>query len=711
MDFSRQFDESFSKYKDKPIVVYGLGDNAKKIFERTVGYNISALTAKDHLGESFFGRKVLPIEEAVNGGDILIIAAMPHATNIIYARIKDKVPRDFPVFDIRGHRLNMKASYEQNPYWKKTSDSLRREIEKHDIISFDVFDTLIVRRALYPQTVFEIVERCAREREIDFSFARCRIEAENCLYDEGQYPVLEEIYDELGRQQNIDSTLLRELMEIELATEKELISPRHAMVDIFNWAKSLGKIVVLASDMYLTSKEMEPILAKCGIGHYEKLFISCECKASKADGKLYDYIKEIFQGKSILHIGDNEIDDVEHAQEHSLDAYGILSPLSMLCASSIVHVIDSVKSIDDALLLGHILADVFQDPFALNKSNGKVSLSTIKALAEVCLLPITMRYMQFIFRIARQLTPTNSALLFTSRDCWFLRKLYHDFSARYTLPPGVYFYTSRQASTGAMVCDEHDIDVLCSDLERFPIKNLQQILWKRFQVEFPKNFNIDIEEAERLWGKDGLKKRIHEYKDMIFAASAKRREGYLNYLEQLALDKNRDVYLVDIITHGTAVYALGRMLGRKIHLIACFGDHLPNDYLQDMDFCNLLFGNIEYTSKLSGINQILELIYASSEDQLAGFSMDGTKKFVQGSKYNEKFLNDIQKEILSFLEQYFDRKWPEKELSNDFVAKMLDVLHITHSDIGEDVMTGFDFYDPLEKDMHCNALRRYRMSE
>ena len=711
MSFATQFDEHFSKYRDKPIIVYGLGDNAKKIFYETFGYNLCAITAKDHFGETFFGREVLPIEEAVKRGEVLIIAAMPNPTNIIYARIKDKIPEGFPVFDIRGHCLNMSADYKDNPYWNKNVEGLKKEIATHDVISFDIFDTLMTRKTLYPRNVFDIVERKLRNGGRAISFSSLRMEAEKDLTENGNFPTLSEIYEEMGRKYSLEYCSLRELKCAELETEKRLLRPRQAMVDILSWAKSQGKTVILASDMYLESADLEPLLSTCGICGYDKLLISCEQKASKSKGTLYEKIKELYPGKAILHIGDNEADDIDNARRHGLDAYWIMNPLAMVCASSAAYIVDEVETLDDALLLGGILASALENPFALNPTKGKINISSVRMLTEVCLLPITMRYMQYIFQVARKQQRDETVILFASRDGWLLQKIYAGFAEQYDLPEGIYFYTSRQAATGAVTRDVSDIDVLCNDLEKVPVKNLKAILEQRFQVDFPVSFDMSVEEAMALWGSEGLKKRVYAFKETILQSSREKRKGYLHYLDKIKLKGKKNIYMVDIIAHGTAVYALSRMLEQDVHLISCFGADLPNDYIKDMELCNLAYGNIEYTSRLSGINPVLEIIYAPDEGQLAGFSENGEKVFVDNSRYKAEFLSKLQGELMDLLAGYADSDWPLGKLSNSFAAGMLDILHVTHSDISEEVVAGFDFYDPLDRKPHSNAIRRYRLPD
>lgn len=708
MDCAEQFDEYFAKYKDKQIAIYGLGENARFIFTKTVGYNYSALTAKDHLGDKYWGMTVITVEKAIDCSDLMIIAASPNATNIIYARIKNILPRNYSVYDIRGHRLNGNKSYAINPYWNKTLKDLRQEIKRHDVISFDIFDTLITRRILYPQNIFELIEREICAKGINVPFARYRRAAEHDLLNRGTTPNISDIYKHLEEKYKLSHNTVQTLMTTELNSEMDFIYPRTVMIDCLRYAKKHKKTVVLTSDMYLTSSELKPLLTKCGIDDYNEIFVSCEYKATKSDGLLFECLKSCYSGKSILHIGDNEKSDVEMAQIHHLDAFGVMNAVAMLCSSSAVHIMDKVRNIDDCILLGHILSDVFNDPFALNDSMGKLYIDSFSRLAEFCFLPITMRYMQFIVQTVNRSHNKDTILLFISRDGYLLQKIYRQFSNRYGLPDDVYFYTSRKAAIGAIIKDESDIDVLLSDIERVPVKNLKQFLDLRFQIEFPADFDMSIETAIKTWGKDGLKKRILALKDAIFSASASKKKGYSAYIDKLNLQQYKEIYCIDIITRGTTVYALNRMTNHQIKLIACFGNELPNKYITDISQCFLLLGNVTLTSKLNNMHKFLETIYASDEGQLSMFDENGNKKFASNTQYNQQLLHEIRDTIANFTMHYMDKMWMFRHISDDFAVAMMDLLHESYSDIAAHIVRAFDFYDYLGNESNYNVMAEYR---
>ena len=136
-NIQEDFDKLFSEYKEKKIAIYGTGNNARLLLEHVSGYQFVNLVSKDCVGESICGKQVISLQEAVSVSEMMIIAAVPSSIAIVYQRIKDAVPEDYPIYDIRGVRLSGAEWYRKNPYWETDAEQLRELIEKHDVISFD----------------------------------------------------------------------------------------------------------------------------------------------------------------------------------------------------------------------------------------------------------------------------------------------------------------------------------------------------------------------------------------------------------------------------------------------------------------------------------------------------------------------------------------------------------------------------------------------
>lgn len=199
-----------------------------------------------------------------------------------------------------------------------TMDVLIREIENHDIISFDIFDTLVMRTVYYNKDVFrQMAQQLDPVWDIDFFTARTQ--AEYNLSRE-TYPYIEEIYDDVVRQCPCLKGQETALIARELALEKAVIIPRQDVVAAFEAAKRMGKMVNIVSDMYFHEDTIREILENVGISGYDKLLVSSEYRSSKPQHLFEKYLAEIPAGRC-LHIGDSWACDILPAGKLGIDTF------------------------------------------------------------------------------------------------------------------------------------------------------------------------------------------------------------------------------------------------------------------------------------------------------------------------------------------------------------------------------------------------------
>jgi FMN phosphatase YigB (HAD superfamily) len=188
------------------------------------------------------------------------------------------------------------------------------EIDSIKIISFDIFDTLIVRSAITPKDIFVFLdiyynEITGKKSNIISTF---RIECENKLIAEKgvENVTIDLIYEEIRKKLNLKNNLIKKLKQKEISLEVDLASLNHEMAEIFKKAKIYKKKIILISDMYLSSSNIALILEKFQI-EYDSLYVSSDFKMRKDKGDLYDEILKVenVHPSEILHIGDNEESD------------------------------------------------------------------------------------------------------------------------------------------------------------------------------------------------------------------------------------------------------------------------------------------------------------------------------------------------------------------------------------------------------------------
>ena len=186
------------------------------------------------------------------------------------------------------------------------------------IISFDVFDTLVLRSVDEPSDVFDIV--AGKSNLTDFKAQRIKAE-QKARNKAGSSEIrLADIYSELNDVYKESD----ELMRMEIESELEVCRADEKMKAFYERVKDMGKRIVITSDMYLPSETIASILYKCGYEGYEKLFVSSEYGVMKRDGRLYEVVKkecEVGDGSCILHIGDHPLADDIKAKKAGLRSF------------------------------------------------------------------------------------------------------------------------------------------------------------------------------------------------------------------------------------------------------------------------------------------------------------------------------------------------------------------------------------------------------
>ena len=202
-------------------------------------------------------------------------------------------------------------------------EELKSIIDKFDVISFDVFDTLLLRPYLTQEDLwFDLGRRELGEKD-GAAFLKARIAADKKTYAEatkrGGEHTLEEAYRLMPKR-------YVSLMEKEERLQRECLAANPEMLAVWKRAGELGKTRIIVSDMYLSEAWFSVTLKENGLGDYNALYVSSARQARKSSGKLFKIVKTDWIGKRVLHIGDNVRSDVEKAEEVGFSAFHSRSP-------------------------------------------------------------------------------------------------------------------------------------------------------------------------------------------------------------------------------------------------------------------------------------------------------------------------------------------------------------------------------------------------
>ncbi len=210
---------------------------------------------------------------------------------------------------------------ESQVYKRPKEIHFAKDLMQYDVISFDIFDTLIFRPFSKPTDLFMVVGN--KLKIIDFM--RIRMEAEKEARDEamvlkGNHEVtIYEIYEKVSRKTGID---VQKGVKAEFETELEFCFANPYMKRVYDLLKYQDKKIILTSDMYLPFDLMEKLVKSCGYDGYYKMYISCDYECNKRSGGLYKTIRhELGDEIKIAHVGDNYEVDVNSAKNNGFNAY------------------------------------------------------------------------------------------------------------------------------------------------------------------------------------------------------------------------------------------------------------------------------------------------------------------------------------------------------------------------------------------------------
>lgn len=182
----------------------------------------------------------------------------------------------------------------------------------YDVVSFDIFDTLLRRNVKRPTDLF-----CELERQNGLAgFHDNRILAERdarrARGRNGEADIFD-IYAELAPKYGQDGEAM---LQRELAAERNACRADEEMKEVVRILKEKGVRMIAVSDMYLPSDFLRELLSGCGYEGFERVFVSCEHGAGKTGGALQRMVSaELGESLRYVHIGDNMGADVQGSRK------------------------------------------------------------------------------------------------------------------------------------------------------------------------------------------------------------------------------------------------------------------------------------------------------------------------------------------------------------------------------------------------------------
>lgn len=204
---------------------------------------------------------------------------------------------------------------------RESPEDFALHLAEYDVISFDIFDTLILRPVSKPTDLFYFVGG-----ELDYlNFDRIRIEMEQKAREKKykQFGTREVTFDEIWDEMECETGIPKKRgLVAEWKCEKQYCFANPYMLQVLEKLNEWKKTVIVISDMYFEENYIKELLNECGFPRFAGYFVSSSRRASKSEGTLFEIVKEKY-GKTLryTHCGDNEYSDVKQAKKHGFTAF------------------------------------------------------------------------------------------------------------------------------------------------------------------------------------------------------------------------------------------------------------------------------------------------------------------------------------------------------------------------------------------------------
>lgn len=572
---------------------------------------------------------------------------------------------------------------------------LARMVRAAQVVSFDVFDTAVLRALAQPVDLFRLMETAASRilDEDSFNFVVARPQAEAAAREfawrnrRSAEVSLDEIYAVLGEMMGFDSDTASLLIQTELDAEFAVCRGNPFIHAVYRWCLDHGKRVAFISDTYWPQSAIAELLRRSGYDAYDALLVSSASGKSKADGKLHREARSLLPARRWLHIGDNYDSDVVMARTQRMKTWHYVR-CSDVAARGQGGVADwhqpleparAVASVTQGLVANRLTAvrpvrnHHAEDPTAFWRDFGYAAAG-----------PLFVGFTEWL--IAQTVAQQLEALYFLARDGLIMQRVYE---ALAPMSGGVlethYLWGSRRALNLAAIgkIDERALHFLTAGNGRLEARHYVDRLgldWHDHIDAFRaagfadprQRVNDDRSEAS-------LRRLFELLAEPVCECARQERSIVVDYLHHSGIVGDRRIGLVDIGWHGSIQRSItdlldeggtgprisGFYVGTLAHRTPLIHPKYPHQaYLfrlgQPAAYADLMVTCIE----------LVELLFSAAEGSIMRIERDGSGGFtavrdadsLDDNRYEA--IRRLQEGAMDFVDDYvgLKRRFPELEM-------------------------------------------------
>ena len=292
---------------------------------------------------------------------------------------------------------------------RESPEQLAARLAAYDVVTFDVFDTLLLRPLARPEDAFYLLG--ARLGYPDLRRLRIQAEEEARRRKElaagSREVTLEEIWAVLAPETGLSP---EEGMAAERRLEFDLCRANPYFLPVVAALRRQGKTLAVLSDMYLEEETVAALLDRCGFGTFDACLVSGERGSSKSGGGLYRLAQKLLgPGRACAHVGDDPWADQRQAEAAGWAAFPYRN----------VHRAGAPYRAED---MSPIVGSLYRGLVNMRLHNGAELHSRAWEYGYVYGGLFAVGYCRFVERLRREIGADR--LLFLSRDGAVLLRVY-----------------------------------------------------------------------------------------------------------------------------------------------------------------------------------------------------------------------------------------------------------------------------------------------
>lgn len=543
-----------------------------------------------------------------------------------------------------------------NSYPQRTADEIIKKIQSYDVVSFDIFDTLLKRDVEFETDVFELVERkynLEHTHQIK-KFKAIRIAAEFDAREKNNHRevTIEDIYECLINSYSIHSSVANELRRLEEEIEKAVCTVNQCVIRAFEYCKTKQKRIIIISDMYWPASFVEELLVQSGITGYDAIYVSSEYGVQKRqNGALFRIVaeKENINVNKWIHIGDNKKADYISAKKIGITAFNIAKYYNQTVYLHKSKRNDLDKSVITSFVNNHVDSAI---------QNKKAERDDLKLGYEIY-GPLLYFFVVWL----HERIPPNVTVLFFARDCYVVKKAYellYGAEDRYK-----YFLGSRKSLILAALHKDSSLETVAAMLKSEPIQMTVEGFLKKLNLE-PADYEQELKESHLQLSSIIYRDRLTEnsafvdFYDRIVSdvcEMAKQNfEGIKSYISSMNCTK--EIVVVDIGWRCTMQFCLQKIFPEynwKGYYLGVREDAVVSSKQAEGFYID---GEDDFEKRcfLASLTALIEIFFSAPHGSVIGYGETGEILYAPyecgDDDRHGKFLTNIQNGALQFSKEF-----------------------------------------------------------